>query len=78
MSNKTQSQKERPNTANPAHSSKIQNQKEGSENPKQRDKLQASQEEQSDQDAGKIITGQSDYDVNGNELETNLRNSPAH
>ena len=40
--------------------------------------LQASQEEQSDPDAGKIITGQSDYDVNGNELETNLRNSPAH
>jgi len=78
MSNKKQSQKERSNTANPAHPSKLHNPKKGSGNPKERDQLQANQEKQSNQDADKIVTAQSGYDVNGNDLEENLRNGPAH
>ena len=82
MSNKKQAQKERPNTANPAHPSKLHNPKKGSGNPKERDQLQANQEKRPDQDkadnADKVVTGQSGNDVNGNDLEKNLRNGPAH
>ncbi len=82
MSNKKQSQHEKPNTANPAHPSKLPNPKKGSGNPKERDQLQPNQEKKPGQDktdnADKIVTGQSGYDVNGNELEENLRNGPAH
>jgi len=76
-----QSQKETLNT-NPPHPSKLRDSKKGSGNPIERNKLQVNPEMQSDQDnadnADKIVTAQSDYDVNGNDLEKNLRNGPAH
>ena len=82
MSNKKQSQQERPNTANPAHPSKLHNPKKGSGNPKERNDLQADREKQPEQDSkektNKLVTGQSDNDVNGNKLDKNLRQSPAH
>ena len=82
MSNKKQSRKERPNTANPAHPSKLPSPKKGSGNPNERNNLQADQEKQQDQDTvnktDKLVTGQSDNDVNGNKLDKNLRHSPAH
>jgi len=82
MSNKKQSQQERPNTANPAHPSKLHNPKKGSGNPNERNNLQADQEKQQDQNKGnktdKLVTGHSENDVNGNKLDKNLRHSPAH
>jgi hypothetical protein len=81
MSNKKQTKAEKPNTTNPARPSKLPNPKKGSGNPKERDQLQPNQEKKpqdKSDNADKIVTGQSGNDVNGNELEENLRNGPAH